>query len=75
MISTRKTQTQNQNKIASSLPVILPKINGYGVTTTTIITESKTDLVLLLLVTSYERRVSVVLTSYVTVLKIINSVS
>ena len=47
IISARKLKTQNQNKIASCLPVKLPKINGYGVTTTTIITESKTDLILL----------------------------
>ena len=35
--------------VASCLLVILLKINGYGVTATTVITESKTDLILLLL--------------------------
>ena len=35
--------------VASCLLVILLKRNGYGVTATTVITESKTDLILLLL--------------------------
>ena len=43
-----KKQLLRKRSIASCLPVTLLKVNGYGVSATTIITESKTNLILLL---------------------------